>query len=129
MNVMTLARKQVAEVETAEVVETDAPEAIAHEDIPKRVELDMVSVGQKSDNHREQFTGALDEARSVRAKAYIPAGLGVESIELMAKDAVVKVLEHGEARFTWDDKDEKILVVAFTPASEDVTVKRFNLTF
>ena len=125
MNVMTLARKQAEVVESTEV--EDVVEAIAHEDIPTRLELDMVSKGQKSDNHRELFTGALDDARSVRATAYIPAGMGLESINLKAKQAVVKVLDHGEVRMVWTDEDNNILVKLFVPASEDVDIKSVSL--
>ena len=125
MNVMTLARKQVEAVEAIEVA--DAPEALAIEDIPTRIELDMVSKGQKSENHRELFAGALDEARTVRATAYIPADMGLESINLKAKDAAVKVLDHGEVRFVWTDEDANILVKLFVPASEDVEVKSLSL--
>ena len=126
MSVMTLARKQAEVVESTEV-EVDAPTAIAHKDIPTRLELDMVSKGQKSDNHRELFTGALDDARSVRATAYIPAGMGLESINLKAKQAVVKVLDHGEVRMVWTDEDNNILVKLFVPASEDVDIKSVSL--
>ncbi len=124
-NVMTLARKQAEVVEATEVADTD--DAIAVEDIPTRIELDMVSKGQKSEAHREIFAGALDSARTVRATAYIPAGMGLESINLKASNAAVKVLDHGEVRFVWNDEDENILVKLFVPASEDVTVKTLSL--
>jgi len=130
MNVMQLARKAV-EAPTTEV-EEEVATAIAHKDIPKRVELEMVGKAVKSDAYRPQFIGALDEARTVRAKAYVPADIelvGGGIIELMVKDAQVAILDHGEVRFVWDDKDTGVLVRAFVPASEDVTVKRFNLTF
>ncbi len=127
MSVMTLARKQAEVVEVATEVEVDTPTAIAHEDIPTRLELDMVSKGQKSDNHRELFTGALDDARSVRATAYIPAGMGLESINLKAKNSVAKVLDHGEVRMVWTDEDNNILVKLFVPASEDVDIKSVSL--
>ena len=127
MNVMTLARKQAEEVVVSTPEVEDAPTALAHEDIPTRIELDMVSKGQKTDNHRELFAGALDDARTVRATAYIPAGMGLESINLKAKNATVKVLDHGEVRFVWTDKDNNILVKLFVPASEDVEVKSVSL--
>ena len=131
MNVMQIARNAVEATDTTEVVEEVAT-AIAHKDIPKRVELEMEGKSVKSDAYRPQFIGALDEARTVRAKAYVPADIdlvGGGIIELMVKDAAVLVLDHGEVRFIWDDKDTGVLVKAFVPASEDVTVKRFNLTF
>ncbi len=129
MNVMTLARKQAEVVESTEV--ENVVEAIAHEDIPSRIELAMTSKDVKSDNYRPQWVGAFDEARSVRAKAYVPADVGIEggSIELRAKDADVKVLDHGEVRFIWDDKATNVMVKLFVPASEDVSVKSLSLTF
>jgi len=132
MNVMQLARKAVeAPVEaTVEVVEEEVAVAIAHKDIPKRVELEMEAKAVKSDAYRPQFVGALDEARTVRVKAYIPADIDLSNgLELMVKDASVLVLDHGEVRFIWVNEDANVLVKAFVPASEDVTVKRFNLTF